>query len=145
MQHNAQVTQMLWYVPQSWNPLTMVTSSLAHANWLHLLGNLAFFLAFAPALEALIGNRLRHLWIMLFISLVVGISYSASFLISNSEPLPTLGLSGVVTGMIGLSAYLMPHARIRVFCWVIIFWKIIYIPAWILAAIYIGLDGWVMI
>ncbi|MCP4234910.1 MAG: hypothetical protein GY770_15235 [Aestuariibacter sp.] len=39
----------------------------------------------------------------------------------------------------------MPHARIRVFCWVIIFWKIIYIPAWILAAIYIGLDGWVMI
>ncbi|MCP4487251.1 MAG: rhomboid family intramembrane serine protease [Gammaproteobacteria bacterium] len=145
MQHNSQVTQLLWYVPQSWNPLTMISSSLAHANWLHLFGNLAFFLAFAPALEALIGNKLRYLWIMLFISFVVGIGYSVSTLIGSSEPLPTLGLSGVVMGMIGLSAFLMPHARIRVFCGVIIFWKTVYIPAWILAVIYIGLDSWIMI
>ncbi|MCP4186732.1 MAG: rhomboid family intramembrane serine protease [Gammaproteobacteria bacterium] len=145
LQHNAQVTQLLWYSPQSWNPLTMITSSLAHDGWFHLFGNLIFFLAFAPALEILIGNKLRYLWIMLFISFVVGIAYSVSFLIGSSQPLPTLGLSGVVMGIIGLSAFLMPHARIRVFCWFIVFWKTFYIPAWILAVIYIGLDSWVMI
>ncbi len=60
---------------------------------------------------------------MLFISFVVGISYSFSILIGSSKPLPSIGFSGVVMGMIGLSAYLMPQARIRVFWWYIVFWK----------------------
>ena len=138
------LTDSLVYYPQSWNPLTMLTSALAHGSWAHLLGNLVFFMAFAPALELLVGSQLRYLSIMLFISFVVGISYSVSILISNVQPLPTLGLSGVVMGMIGLSAYLMPKARIKVFVWLIVFWKIFYVPAWILAAIYIGLDTWEM-
>ena len=138
------VTDSLMYYPLSWNPVTMLTSSLAHGGWWHLFGNLAFFMAFAPALEVLIGSRLRFLGIMLFISFVVGICYSVSILMGSSEPLPTLGLSGVVMGMIGLSAYLMPQARIRVFFWFIVFWKIFFVPAWILATVYIGLDIWEM-
>ncbi|MCP5047107.1 MAG: rhomboid family intramembrane serine protease, partial [bacterium] len=122
----------------------MVTSSLAHAGWFHLLGNLIFFLAFAPALESLLGSKIRYIWIMLFISFVVGLSYSISTVIGSSRPLPSLGFSGVVMGMIGLSAWLMPHARIRVFFWGIVFWKTFYIPAWIVAAFYIGLDSWEM-
>jgi len=139
------ITESLMYYPMSWNPIKMLTSSLAHADWWHLIGNLIFFMAFAPALEILIGNRLRYLTIMLFISFVVGISYTFSILLGNSEPLPTLGLSGVVMGMIGLSAYLMPQARIKVFLWYIFFWKIFYVPAWIVAAVYIGLDIWEMV
>lgn len=144
MQLSFPVTGSLVYDPLSWNPLTMLTSSLAHGGWWHLFGNLAFFMAFAPALEVLIGSQLRFLGIISFIAFVVGICYSVSILIGNSEPLPTLGLSGVVMGMIGLSAYLMPQARIKVFVWVIVFWKTFFIPAWILAAVYIGLDIWEM-
>ena len=139
------VTESLMYYPHSWNPVTMLTSSLAHGGWMHLFGNLIFFMAFAPALEVIIGNKLRYLWVLLFVSFVVGIGYSISIIIGNIQPLPTLGLSGVVMGMIGLSAYLMPHAKIKVFCWLIIFWKTFFVPAWILAAIYIGLDVWTMI
>lgn len=139
------LNQSFWYEPTSWNPIAMITSSLAHADWFHLLGNMVFFLAFAPALEILIGSKLRYIWIMVFISLVVGVSYSISILIGNANPLPTLGLSGVVTGMIGLSAFLMPQARIRVFGWFIAFWKIFYVRAWVLAVIYIGLDTWEMV
>ncbi|MFT5658034.1 MAG: membrane associated rhomboid family serine protease [Gammaproteobacteria bacterium] len=136
------ITASLWYEPASWNPIHMITASFAHGGWLHLVGNLVFFLAFAPALEALIGNKKHYLWLMLFVSIVVGISYSVSILIGASEPLPTLGLSGVVMGMIGLSAFLMPKAKIRVIWWYIVFWKIFYVPAWIVAAVYIGLDSW---
>ena len=139
------LNQAFWYEPTSWNPVAMISSSLAHADWSHLLGNLVFFLAFAPALEVLIGSKLRYIWIMVFISLVVGVSYSVSIVVGDAEPLPTLGLSGVVTGMIGLSAFLMPQARIRVFGWFIVFWKIFYVPAWVLAIIYIGLDTWEMV
>ena len=66
---------------------------------------------------------------MLLISFVVGISYSVSTLISSTAPLPSLGFSGVVMGMIGLSAYLMPGARIRVFFRYIVMWKALYVRA----------------
>jgi hypothetical protein len=47
-------------------------------------------------------------------------------------------------GMIGLSAYLMPKVRIRVFWWYFFAWKTFYVRAWILAAYYIGGDMWIM-
>jgi membrane associated rhomboid family serine protease len=138
-------TESLLYYPQSWNPFKMLTSAVAHANLMHLLGNMIFYLAFAPALEILIGNKLKYIWIMVFISFAVGISYSLSVVIGSDVPRPSLGFSGVVMGMIGLSAYMMPKARIKVLWWYIIAAKTFYVPAWILAICYIGLEIWTML
>ena len=132
------------YYPETWNPIKMITSSVAHAGWLHLIGNMIFYLAFAPALEVLLGSKFRYTWIMIFISFAVGVSYSISTLIDASPPLPSLGFSGVVMGMIGLSAFLMPKARIRVFWWYIFAGKTFYIRAWIVAVGFIGFDTWTM-
>lgn len=145
LQIGSTLTESLMYYPESWNPITMISSSLAHANWFHLLGNMIFFLAFAPALEILLSNTLRYILIMLFIAIVAGISYSISIFIGHAEPLPSLGFSGIVMGMIGLSAFLMPHVRIRVFVWFLVFWKTFYVPAWVLALFYVGMDSWVML
>lgn len=144
LQVGSNITESLLYYPDTWNPVTMVTASLAHANLPHLLWNIIFYLAFAPALEILIGSKIRYIWIMLFISFVVGICYSISVLIGVTESLPGLGFSGVVMGMIGLSAYLMPKVRIRVFWWYIFAWKTFYVRTWVLAAYYIGGEIWVM-
>ena len=143
-QISSDIDESLMYYPESWNPVKMITSALAHADWYHLIGNMIFYLAFAPALEVLLGSKIRYIWIMLFLSFVVGISYSISTLIGSASPLPSLGFSGVVMGMIGLSAYLMPKARIRVFWWYIFAGTTFYVRAWILAVIYIGLDTWTM-
>ena len=129
LQVGSPITGALMYFPDSWNPLTMITSSFAHAGIWHLLGNLVFFMAFAPALEILLDSGLRYLAIILIIAFAVGIFYSLFVVVTGAEPIPTLGFSGVVMGMIGLSAYLMPQARIRVFCWFIIFWKVFYVRA----------------
>lgn len=144
LQLNFGVTESIWYVPQSWNPLTMISSSLAHGGYLHLAGNLVFFMAFTPALEVLVGHRWRFISILLFISLVSGISYSLS-VIASENALPSLGLSGIVMGMIGLSAFLMPRAKIKVFWWYIFFWKTFYVPAWAVAIAYIGYDFCVLL
>src|SRR5210317_1477548 len=72
------MTESLMYYPHSWNPVTMITASVAHGGWLHLIGNLIFLLAFAPAIEILVGSKLRYLWFMLLISFIVGISFSIS-------------------------------------------------------------------
>ncbi len=144
LQLSTPITEALIYYPDSWNPLTMISASFGHAGFWHLFGNLVFFMAFAPALEILIGNSQRYIGIMLFITLATGVSYSLWTIVSDSDVIPTLGFSGVVMGLIGLAAYLMPHARIRVFCWLVV-WKIFFVPAWIVAVIYIGLDAWTML
>jgi hypothetical protein len=102
---------------------------------------MVFFLAFASALELLIGNVLLYLAIMVTISLVSGVTYSIySFFLG--EYIPSLGFSDVVTGMIGLSAYLMPRAKIKTFVWLGFWAWIIFIPAWMLATWFIGWDIW---
>ena len=123
----------------------MITSAVAHGGWFHILGNMIFYLAFAPALELLIGSRLHYIWIMMVISFVVGICTSIAVLMGAMESLPSLGFSGVVTGMIGLSAYLMPQARIRVFWWYVFGGSVLHVPAWILAVFFIGMDTWTML
>lgn len=138
----ASLNASLMYYPDSPNPFKMITSSLAHGDIFHIVGNLIFFLAFAPALELLIGNTLKYIGITLVIMFVTSVSYSLVTLIGSDYAIPSLGLSGVVMGMIGLSAYLMPNAKIRVFIWFFTFASNIYISAWILAAWYIGWDTW---
>lgn len=130
----------LMYNPASLNPLRIITSSLAHADWWHIAGNLIFFLAFAPALELLVGSAWRFVKVLLLIATATAVSYSLVRIGSN--PVPTLGLSGVVMGVIGLSAYLMPKVPIRTAVWFFTFVWRFHIPAWILALWFVGWDAW---
>jgi len=134
----------LMHYPDSLNPLPMVLSSLAHADFLHILFNAIFFLAFAPALELLIDNKKKFIITLIAISVITCLAYSLSILITYSRPIPTLGLSGVVMGMIGLAGYLIPRANIGFIFWFVVY-KRIFIPAWIVATWYIGWDIWNML
>jgi membrane associated rhomboid family serine protease len=131
------------YYPDTWNPVKMLTASIAHDDWMHIIFNLIFFYAFSPMLEMAIASTKRYILALLAFAFVTHIAYSI-FSLVTSEYIPTLGLSGVVTGVIGLSAYLIPRARVQTFVWFIAFARNIYIPAWILAAWYIGGDIWDM-
>jgi membrane associated rhomboid family serine protease len=129
--------ELLMYYPDSPNPLQMITSGLIHADWSHLIGNMIFFFAFAVALEILIGNTFVYLAIIVSITVVSSLAYSLFTAVFGSA-YPTLGFSDVVFGMIGLSAFLMPRARIRAFIWIIFWMGILFIPAWVLAVWYVG-------
>ena len=130
-------TEMLYY-PDSYDLGDMFRSSIAHADWSHLIGNLIFFFAFAATVELMLGVG-RYFLLLAFLAIGTGLSYSLVSL-GNPDALPTLGLSGVVMGMIGVFAYLMPKVNIKCFIWIIIFVRVIRIPAWILATWYIGWD-----
>lgn len=134
----ASLDERLMYDPATPNPIRMITSSLAHADWWHITFNLIFFFAFAPALELLCLHWLRYVAVLLGISIATSLSYSLFSI--GSIPIPSLGLSGVVMGMMGLSAYMMPRARIRTLLWLGFYARNFYIPAWILAGFYIGSD-----
>ena len=140
LQLHSSITALLMYEPHSWNPLRMLTSTLAHAGWSALIINLVFLLAFAPAVEVMLASALRYVMALTVIALACGVTYSLVTM-GHSHPAPLLGLSGLVMGTIGLTAYLMPQTRIRVFWWYVAGWKILYAPAWMMALIYIALDS----
>ncbi len=131
----------LMFDPATLNPIKMLTAAFAHGDWMHVIGNMIFYFAFAPALELLIGGAIRYLLVIVSIAFTTHIVYAISTMVSG-DAIPTLGYSGVVTGMIGLSAFMMPNARIRSFVWFLYFVRTVYVPAWILAVWYIGLDAW---
>lgn len=132
------LTTQLMYEPHSYNLVNMITAVFAHGSWEHLLGNLFFFFAFAASIEMILG-MLRY--VLIFGSLAVGTHLSYSLAMVNiNEALPTLGLSGVVMGMIGVFVYLMPKINIRCFLWFFLIFRIVTVPAWLLAAWYVSWD-----
>lgn len=128
----------LAYYTETWNPVTMITSSFAHGSWAHIIFNLIFFIAFGTMVEMLIG-RLTYVGLVVGVSIICGVFTSVSAL-ANGEHVSSLGLSGVVMGMIGLSAYLMPRGRIRCYYWFIIIFGSVALPVWTLALWYLGGD-----
>ena len=128
----------LAYETDSWNPVTMLTSTVAHGSWSHIIFNLIFFIAFAAAVEVLIGS-FAYVSAYIVIGLAAGVFSSVSGMASDAH-FSTVGLSGVVTGMIGLFAFLLPHGRIRCYYWFVIFIGSVAVPAWALALWYIGGD-----
>jgi membrane associated rhomboid family serine protease len=126
------------YYTGSWNPITMVTSSFTHGSWSHLIFNLIFFFAFATTVEVLVGG-------VSFVLVIIAISVFGGAFSSMAASLigahySSLGLSGVVMGMIGLNAYLLPSGAIRCYYWFIVIFGSIAVPAWALAIWYIGWD-----
>lgn len=125
----------------AFNPLQtkvvqMFTSVLSHSNWVHLLFNLVFFYAFAASVELITGS-LIYTAIILLMALSTNLAYT---LLPGSAALPTVGLSGIVVGMMALLAVALPAMRIRCFVWVLLYFKVLRIPALLLALWYIGWD-----
>ena len=128
----------LAYYTETWNPVTMVTSAFAHGGWAHIIFNLVFFFAFGTMVEMLIG-RITYVALFLTVCFVCGIFTSVSA-VANGEHVSSVGLSGVVMGMIGLSAFLLPRARVRCYYWFIVIFGSVAVPVWALALWYLGGD-----
>ena len=132
------LTARLWYTPRDWNVSRMLTAAVAHGSRTHLIANLFFFFAFAASLEMLLGPLLHGL---LLVVLATG-THAVYSLATTGDPqaLPTLGLSGVVMGVMALFTYFLPRVRIRCILWLVIFWKRFSVPTWMFTLAYVGWD-----
>lgn len=131
------LTGRLWMERPSWNPWRMLTSSFAHGSWGHVIFNLIFFFAFAATVELLLGPVL-FLFTVFAMSLFIGTVDTLAHL--GQEVTMSLGLSGVVTGMLALFIYFMPRAKIRFFFWFLLSFGFIGVPGWFVGLWYIGGD-----
>ena len=130
------LTQNLWFSPEKIDVVKMLTSLFTHADLEHLFGNILFFFVFAATVELVIGSASLMATIVL-LALTTNCFYAfTSFL--NAEFIPTMGLSGVVFGMMGMFVCFLPRAGIRCFFWFFIVYKRVVIPSWILVSSYVA-------
>jgi len=108
------------------NWLTPVTSMFLHGGWAHLLGNALFFWVFGDNIEDSMGSG-RFLVFYLLCGLVAA---AAHVLSQPASPVPTVGASGAISGVLGAYLVLYPRARVNMLFILIFFVRIIPVPAW---------------
>ena len=118
------------------NYLTPLLAIFLHGSWMHILGNALFFWIFGRAIEDTMGP-------MRFLAfyLLCGLAASAvQIAVNPSSPVPTVGASGAISGVMGAYLMLFPRVRVHMFFWFIIFFKIFRIPAWLVLLYWFGIQ-----
>jgi membrane associated rhomboid family serine protease len=109
--------------------LTLLSAMFMHGSWMHIIGNMLYLWIFGDQIEDLLG----HVKFVVFY-LICGLAASvAQIALDPSSPIPTLGASGAIAGVLG--AYLVKHPSKPVH--VLMFRFITTLPAWIV------LGGWI--
>jgi membrane associated rhomboid family serine protease len=102
-------------------------SMFLHGGWSHFLGNMLFLWIFGDNVEHRLG-KVRYL----IFYLLAG--YAATFAhlwASPSSPLPAIGASGAISGVLGAYLFLHPQARIDTLIFLGFFVRIVQVPAWV--------------
>jgi len=84
------------------------TSMFLHGGWLHLIVNMWFLWIFGDNVEDVLGPA-RFLGFYLACGLIAG---GTHFLLSPESPLPTVGASGAIAGVLAAYAVLFPDAEV---------------------------------
>ena len=92
--------------------LTLLSYMFFHGDIFHLGGNMLFLWVFGDNVEDAVGH-LKFLFFYLACGIAAAIVHS---LMSANSPVPLIGASGAVAGVI--AAYLMLHPRVKV--WVLV-------------------------
>lgn len=106
----------------------VLTHMFLHGSWMHLLGNMWFLWLFGNNVEDSMG-RLRFLLFYLLCGLAAA---AAQIVTSPSSPIPMVGASGAISGVMG--AYLVLYPRVRVYTLVPLgfFITSMALPAWVM-------------
>ncbi len=112
------------------NTLTPVTSMFLHGSWGHILGNGLFLWVFGNNVEDVMG---RGRFVVFY--LICGLAAAAAHvLVTPASPIPTVGASGAISGVLGAYLVLFPRVRVNMLFWFFIIIRIIPVPAWLVLA-----------
>lgn len=121
--------------------VTLVTSMFVHGGFFHVAGNMLYLWIFGNNVEDAMG----HARFVLFY-LLSGLAAAFSQVISGpNSPIPMVGASGAVSGILGAYFLLYPHARVLTLVTLGWFWRVVEIPAlfvlgfWIVVQVLNGL------
>ena len=112
--------QPTWYTP--------LTSMFLHGGWFHLIGNMWFLWVFGNNVEDSMG-RARYF----FFYILSGLAAAAAQTFANpASPVPMVGASGAISGVMGAYIVLYPRVRVHMLVFLFIFITRIVVPAYLM-------------
>ena len=114
------------------NTITPILSMFLHGGWAHLLGNAVFLWVFGNNIEDSMG---RGRFIVFYV--LCGLAAAAAQIAINpASPVPMVGASGAISGVLGAYLILYPRVRVQVF----VGFFFMSLPAYFVLLIWIGLQ-----
>jgi membrane associated rhomboid family serine protease len=130
----------LWHLPRSYQVLPpgakLLTSMFLHGGWFHLLGNMLYLWIFGNNVEDVLG-RGRYLFLYLASGIVAALAQALS---NPTSHIPMVGASGAIAGVLGAYLLLHPGANVRCFIWIVIFFRIVNVPAWTMLGLWFAMQ-----
>jgi len=116
--------------------LPFLTDMFLHGGWLHIISNMWFLWIFGDNVE----DRLGHFRYLLFY-LIVGVIGSITHVLANpSSPVPIIGASGAIAGVLGGYLISFPRSRVLTLVPIFFFLTLVEIPAVIFLALWFFLQ-----
>ncbi|WP_072705585.1 rhomboid family intramembrane serine protease [Donghicola eburneus] len=111
---------------------TLFTSMFMHGSFMHIAGNMLFLYIFGDNMEEQFG-RGRYLLFYLASGLVAAVFQIAAEPFSS---VPMVGASGAIAGVMGGYLLLFPKARVDILLILIIIWRVVTVPAWLMLGLW---------
>lgn len=115
---------------------TVVSSMFLHGGWMHLLGNMLFLYIYGDNIEDEMGHAPFALF-YLAAGLAAGLIHVLS---APYSQVPTVGASGAIAGVMGGYLLLFPKARVDILIFIVVYVRILPIPAWIVLMVWFGMQ-----
>ena len=123
--------------------LTVVTAMFLHGGLLHVGGNMLYLWIFGDNVEDTLG----HGRFLLFYLLSGAAAAAAQTAAGPASPVPMIGASGAVSGVLGAYLILFPRATILTLVTFVFFIRLVHVPAmvvlgfWIVVQLFNGLGS----
>lgn len=107
---------------------TTITSMFMHGSWMHILGNMWFLWIFGNNVEDAMGP-VRFVAFYLLCGLAAAAAQIAA---DPSSPIPMVGASGAIGGVMGAYILLYPRVRVHMLFILVIYVTTFAVPAWLM-------------
>jgi len=108
------------------------TSMFLHGGWLHLIGNMWFLWIFGDNVEDTLGH-FRFVVFYLLCGIAAGLTH---YYLSPLSPVPTIGASGAIAGVLGGYLVRFPNARVITLVPLGFFLQMMELPAWLMLGLW---------
>ncbi|MGR3571498.1 rhomboid family intramembrane serine protease [Brevirhabdus sp.] len=115
---------------------TLVTAAFLHGGIMHIAGNMLFLWIFGDNLEEEMG----HGGFLAFYLASGVLANAAQVLAEPGSPVPTVGASGAIAGVMGGYLLLFPRAKVDILVIFVIFFRIFTLPAWVMLGIWFAIQ-----
>ncbi|SDV99844.1 rhomboid family intramembrane serine protease [Marinobacter mobilis] len=121
-------------VPAELTPSTLVSYQFLHGGWGHLIGNMVFLFMLGFTVEKALGIG-RYLIAYLLCGIVSGLVFTA---FSLGSPIPLVGASGSIAGLMGMYVAIYGRQTIRFFGFFWVYFNYFRAPALAMLPVWLG-------